>query len=131
MAAQRPEPGSVVCGNSGVDQARGKAQSWPGGNLWQDLGTRARAAAGLSPGIPRDDPLSQRTLVLLSGANRRAVGSRVDRIVAHCSLAYSAWACLRVGISWPEYLQSAKKSWKVFLAFPVSPASAEPRARPR
>jgi hypothetical protein len=40
-----------------------------------------------------------------------AVGLKLHSTIAHCSFAYSALACLRIGMSGSASLQSVRKSW--------------------
>ena len=84
VAQSRPGAGRAVRADSGDDQARGEAPH-----------ARARRSSGRSgiwrrrgefPDLPlavaRDDSVSDRALVLLSGAHGRAVSSCVNRLLA-------------------------------------------------
>src|SRR5580700_546270 len=63
--------------------------------------------------------------------DRRESKVRIAWSIRYCSFAYSDFAAMRMGISGSASFHSSKKSWKVFPALAVSPASAEARARPR
>jgi hypothetical protein len=59
---------------------------------WNPKGPEEKYRAVINGGHPKDEPQSSSS-------------------VAHCSLAYSALACLRMGMSGSASFQRVRKSW--------------------
>jgi hypothetical protein len=96
----------ITCGQDTTDRVWAVAQSNSGVLLYTNLGDLP---------LPNALPYLQRTdigpLQTAAGQSNIDITGRPIAHNAHCSVAYSALACLRIGMSESASFQSVRKSW--------------------